>query len=57
MPSHPRRGRDAAAGRAEEAKTALGGALELYEQKGNLVAAEKVRRSLTDIAESRPVGA
>ncbi|MEP7379305.1 MAG: adenylate/guanylate cyclase domain-containing protein [Chloroflexota bacterium] len=39
-----------AAGRFEDAKVALGQALALYEQKGNLVAAEKARASLVDIS-------
>ncbi|MBA2556663.1 MAG: tetratricopeptide repeat protein, partial [Chloroflexi bacterium] len=47
----------AAAGRPKEAKVALEDALARYERKGNLVAAEKVGRSLTDIAGSRPGGA
>jgi len=36
---------------------ALGQALALYEQKGNLVSAEKVRRSLADVGGLGPDGA
>ncbi|MGI8845753.1 MAG: hypothetical protein ACR2HC_06225, partial [Thermoleophilaceae bacterium] len=47
----------AVAGRPKEAKVALEDALARYERKGNLVATEKFRRSLSDVAESPPVGA
>ena len=38
------------AGRADEARTAFGSALELYDEKGNLVAMDRTRSMLDDLA-------
>jgi class 3 adenylate cyclase/tetratricopeptide (TPR) repeat protein len=45
----------AVAGRAEDCRAQLGQALVLYEQKGNLVAAERARRRLEQLKAGAPV--